>query len=126
MGELQVSEPVQPAEGEPTDESPADESPAEESPEPRRYPSTLGGALYLVVLAATALGIGLAWVGDWRLGVTWVGASLIAAALLRLVLRQRDAGMLAVRHRAVDVLLLTAVGGVLIFLAGSIPNQPMP
>ena len=91
----------------------------------RLYPSTLGGLLYLAVLAATGVGLVIVWGGDWRLGITWVGAALIAAAAVRLVLRRRDAGMLAVRHRFVDALMLGGVGGVLVFLAESIPNQPL-
>ena len=95
-----------------------------EPDEPRRYPSTIGGFFYLLVLAATAVGIGIAWNGDWRLGVRWIGGGLLAAAGVRLVLRQRDAGMLAVRHRLIDVLLLAGVGVVLFVLSESIPNQP--
>ncbi len=96
------------------------------APEPdgRRYPSTIGGMFYLVVLLGTAVGIGITSTGSWRLGTQWMGASLLFAALLRLVLRRRDAGMLAVRHRIFDVLLLAAVGATLIFLAITIPNQP--
>lgn len=93
--------------------------------EGRRYPSTIGGFFYLWVLAAAALGVAWAWLGDdWRLGVTWISGALLAAAGLRLVLPRRDAGMLAVRHRLVDVLLLGALGGTLLFLARTIPNQP--
>ena len=44
---------------------------------------------------------------------------------MRLVLPAREAGMLAVRHRAVDCVMLAGVGGVLIFLASTIPNQPV-
>ena len=40
------------------------------------------------------------------------------------LLPARDAGMLAVRHRLVDVVLLGGVGGLLLFLARTIPNQP--
>ena len=105
------------------DPHPEDDAPSE--PEPRRYPSTIGGLFYLGILIATAVGVGIAWAGDWRLGVRWLGGALIAAGGLRLLLRQRDAGMLAVRHRLVDVLLLTGVGAALVFLAGSIPNQPV-
>ena len=105
-----------------TDEPSPDLVPPEEAP--RRYPSTVGGILYLVVLAATGLGIAIAWAGDWRRGVTWIGVALISAGVLRLLLRRRDAGMLAVRHRVVDFLLLTGVGGLLVFLAATIPNQP--
>ncbi len=105
-----------------------DPLPPEPAPEPvdesRFYPRTIGGVLYLLVLAATFIGIGIAWSGDWRFGVKWVGAALGAAGTLRLLLRQRDAGMLAVRHRLVDFVLLAGVGATLIFLSESIPNQP--
>ena len=88
----------------------------------RRYPSTIGGAFYLLILAATGVGIGAAYLDDWRLGIRIMGGALIGAATLRLVLRQRDAGMLAVRHRLIDVALLAAMGAALIFLAGDIPG----
>ena len=106
-----------------TDDQPPDLVPPEEAP--RRYPSTIGGLLYLLVLAGVGVGIWLSWAGDWRLGVKWFGGALIAAGLFRLVLRHRDAGMLAVRHRLVDVFLLAGTGGLLIFLSESIPNQPV-
>jgi len=61
---------------------------------------------------------------EWRTGIRLMGGSLIFAALVRLVLRTRDAGMLAVRHKVLDAAVLTALGGALIFLAGSIPDQP--
>ena len=89
----------------------------------RRYPSTIGGAFYLLVLAGAASGIAVVWAVDWRLGVRVVAASLIAAALLRLVLPPRDAGMLTVRHRVVDVLLLGAVAAALIVLRPPSPTS---
>jgi hypothetical protein len=49
---------------------------------------------------------------------------LCFAALLRLVLPRRDAGMLAVRSRLVDCVLLAGTGAALFFLAATIPNQP--
>jgi len=109
------------------DQPPVDPLPDEEAfePEPRRHPSTIGGLFYLVVLVTTGVGIGIAWTGDWRLGVKWVGAALILGAVARLVLRRKDAGMLAVRNRAVDAALLGGVGATLIFLSESIPNQPL-
>ena len=96
----------------------------EGEPPERRHPSTIGGAFYLGILAATAVGLGIVVSGSWRLGVRWVAGALIVAAVLRLVLPRRDAGMLAVRHRLVDCVLLGTVGGVLVFLAQTIPNQP--
>jgi DUF3017 family protein len=109
-----------------TEPDPPAESPDEpHAQEERRYPSTIGGAFYIGVLLATAVGIAIVFQShDWRLGVRVVGGALFAAAALRLVLPQRDAGMLAVRHRLVDVTLLVLVGGALFFLAGSIPDQP--
>ena len=91
----------------------------------RRYPSTIGGMFYLVVLAITAVGIGIVSTGNWRLGTRWVAGALIFAALLRLVLPRRDAGMLAVRHRMVDCVMLAGVGVALIILAATIPDQPL-
>lgn len=100
--------------------------PAEaEEPQERRYPSTIGGAFYLLILVTSAIGFGIVVTGNWRLGVRWLAASLLAASALRLVLPERDAGMLAVRHRFVDCTLLAAVGGALFWLATSIPDQPL-
>jgi len=90
----------------------------------RRYPSTIGGLFYLLVLAAGGVGIAIVWTGDWRLGIRCLAAGLCLAALLRLVLPGRDAGMLAVRSRVFDVVLLGGVGAALFFLAQTIPNQP--
>ena len=104
-------------------ESPTDAD--EPGASPRRYPSTVGGAFYLGVLAVTAVGIAIVWSGDWRVGVRWMGGALLLAALVRLVLPAREAGMLAVRHRVVDCSLLTVVGVAMIVLAGTIPNQPI-
>ncbi|WP_312856052.1 DUF3017 domain-containing protein [Nocardioides stalactiti] len=96
-----------------------------EVPPRRRYPSTIGGALYLLVLAAMATGIGITWQAhDWRLGIRVVAGSLAAASFLRLVLPQHDAGMLAVRPRLVDVLLVGSVAAALFALAHNIPDQP--
>lgn len=90
----------------------------------RRYPSTIGGLCYLLVLVAALVGLGTVVWGPWRLGVQWIGAALIGGAACRVLLPTVDAGMLAVRHKAVDATLLVAVGTVVIVLARTIPNQP--
>ncbi len=92
---------------------------------PRRYPSTIGGAFYLVVLAVVGVALGVVASGAWRAGIRWFGGALIFAALVRAVLPAKDAGMLAVRRRWWDCFLLVATGVALIFLAGSIPDQPL-
>jgi hypothetical protein len=81
--------------------------------------------LYLLVLIAMTVGIGITWRShDWRLGIRVVAGALAAAAALRLVLPQKDAGMLAVRPRLVDVVLVGAVAVALFALAANIPDQP--
>jgi hypothetical protein len=99
-----------------------------ELPEPtrRRRPSTVGGAIYLAVLAGAGVGLGIVSRGNWRLGVKWIAASLVVAAVVRLALPPQEAGMLAVRRRFIDVALLALVGVGLWFLSTSIPNQPLP
>ena len=93
--------------------------------EPRRYPSTIGGLIYLGVLAVSAVGLGIVVQGDWRLGVKWNAAALVLAALVRLFIPAQQAGMLAVRRRVIDVVILAGLGIALWFLATTIPNQPV-
>jgi hypothetical protein len=92
--------------------------------EPRRYPSTIGGAFYLLVLGVVAVAMVIVVLDEWRTGIRLMGGALVLAAAVRLVLRARDAGMLAVRHKVLDAVVLVLLGGSLIFLAGSIPDQP--
>jgi len=95
-------------------------------PDERRYPSTLGGAFYLLVLAVVAVGLVVVVLGDWRVGIRIMGGALLGAATTRLALPSRDAGMLAVRNRTIDVVVLVGLGVAMIWLAGSIPDQPGP
>lgn len=92
--------------------------------EPRKYPSTIGGVFYLLILAAATAGIVVAVRANWRTGVQILGGALLTAAAARLLLRQRDAGMLAVRSRFLDVTVLTGLGVSLIVLSATIPDQP--
>jgi len=103
---------------------PSDPGEAEEPGADRRYPSTIGGAIYLAVLIVCGTGIAVVAGGDWRLGVRVLAVGLMVAAGTRLVLPGKDAGMLAVRHRAIDVTVLAGLGGLIYFLATSIPDQP--
>lgn len=96
----------------------ADRPPAEE----RRYPSTLGGLCYLALLGLAVAGVVIAAFGSWRPGVYCLAASLVAASVLRLVLPARDAGMLAVRSRTLDCVLLAALGIALAALTAGLPD----
>jgi len=104
---------------------PVDDVPAESAePQGRRYPSTIGGACYLMVLIVSAVGLAIVTQGTWRLGVKWIAAALLFGALVRLVIPAPQAGMLAVRRRSVDVVILAVAGVALWILSTSIPNQP--
>jgi hypothetical protein len=96
----------------------------EQAPQSRRFPSTVGGACYLLMLLFTLAGVLVTGLVDWRLGIRIVGGSLLGLAALRLVTPAHQAGMLAVRARGTDVVLLVIMGVALIVLAGSIPDQP--
>jgi uncharacterized membrane protein YraQ (UPF0718 family) len=76
-----------------------------------------------VVLVAVGVGLVVAAASDWRLGLRIISGGLAVAGGLRLVLPEKDAGMLAVRHRLLDVGILVAVGAVLLVLAATIPEQ---
>ena len=90
----------------------------------RRYPSTIGGLFYIVVLLVALAGLGLVLGWEWRRGIQVVGGAMLFAALVRLVLPVQDAGMLAVRNRPLDAFWLIACGAALIFLSVTIPDQP--
>jgi hypothetical protein len=123
-------EPVDPAAAVAAGEDDAPAAPAEDDgtsddDDQRRYPSTIGGAFYLSILAAAGAALVIASRSDWRLGIKVLGGAMIVAALLRLVLANRDAGMLAVRNRFVDAFLLGGAGAALIALATTIRDMPV-
>lgn len=89
-----------------------------------RKPSTLGGLIYLAVLAAALIGVVVAASGAWRSGVSWIALALLAAAGARLALPDDDAGMLRVRRKSFDATILVTMGVALLALVASIPDQP--
>ena len=96
-----------------------------EDRERRRLPSTLGGLVYLIVVATCSAGLLVVALGPWRRGVAVIGVGLLLGAMMRATLSEGDAGMLRVRrNRWFDVLMLAGVGVALISLASVIPNQP--
>ena len=49
----------------------------DEEPAPRRYPSTVGGALYLAMLFVVLVGIVLVVVTSWRVGIRVIAEEII-------------------------------------------------
>jgi hypothetical protein len=106
--------------------------PEEEPDDPERRPvteikkpSTLGGLIYLCALVGAVTGVIIAATGPWRTGVSWLAFALLAAAAARLALPDHDAGMLRVRGKALDAVILIAMGVAILLLAGTIPDQPV-
>jgi hypothetical protein len=78
-----------------------------------RRPFLAGLIRQLPLLAAilvVGLGLVLVTFGYWRRGLVVIGLALMGTALLRLLLPVRRVGLLAVRSRSVDVLMLAGTG----------------
>jgi Protein of unknown function (DUF3017) len=76
----------------------------------------------VVVLAAVAVGLAVVALGSWRVGSDVVGLAVLLAAALRLTLPEGAAGMLVVRSRGVDALVLVVLGAGLLVLASTVPQ----
>jgi hypothetical protein len=93
-------------------------------PAPDRRPQTVGGGVYLVVAASALVGLAITLVGAWRTGVVWMGVGLLLGGAARLLLPERQAGMLRVRRKVPDVVTMLLVGIALVALAVGVPDQP--
>ena len=72
------------------------------------------------VLLGVFAGLLVVAVGHWRTGTTMIGASITMGGLFRL-LPHRRVGLLAVRSRAVDTVVLLVIGIGITVLAWSVP-----
>ena len=86
-------------------------------------PSKLAWLPYLTVLAGTAAGMFVVWHGSKYAGrgAALIGASLLAAALARLILPERYAGPLVTRRKASDVLGFAVFGAAVLAVAIALP-----
>ncbi len=78
---------------------------------------------YLIVLAGVGAGMFVAWQGSKYAGrgTGLVGCSLLAAALARLILPARYAGLLSSRRKASDVLAFAVFGAAVLAVALTLP-----
>lgn len=76
----------------------------------------------MVVVAGIVMGLGVVAVGQWRFGCVVIGASLGIGAVERLALADADAGLLKVRSKAFDVLIMLGMGAAIIALAILVPE----
>jgi hypothetical protein len=77
----------------------------------------------LVVVAGVVAGLVVAWLGQstWRIGCLVIGVALLVGAVERVLLADREAGLLQVRGKAFDVAVLALTGVAVIVLAIIVP-----
>ena len=78
----------------------------------------------LVIVVGVAAGLVVSLLGDatWRLGGYLVGASLLVGALERIILPDRQAGLLEVRSKPFDVMVLALTGVAILVLSYYVPE----
>jgi Protein of unknown function (DUF3017) len=86
-------------------------------------PSQWRNVAYGVVVAGVVGGLGWMWLGSRQVkaGMVVVAGALIFAAVARLVLPERGAGLLVSRRRVPDVLILVFLGTCIMSLALVLP-----
>jgi hypothetical protein len=86
-------------------------------------PAALAWLPYLIVLAGVAVGLFVIWQGSQYAGpgAGLVGGALLVAAVTRLALPPRYAGLLASRGRALDVATYAVLGAAVLGVALSLP-----
>jgi DUF3017 family protein len=76
----------------------------------------------LLVLVGGVLGLLMVALDGFRIGCSLLGASILLAAAARAVLPARRVGLLVVRRRPFDVLVLLVMGTALVVLAVVVPG----
>ena len=72
------------------------------------------------VLAGVAVGLGIVATSHWRLGCLVIGGSITLGGLLRLLPQQR-VGLLAVRNKVLDSIVLLGIGVGIVVLSFVVP-----
>lgn len=94
------------------------------TPHRRRHP-VLAHLPFGMVLGVVALGLLRIVLYHWRQGTVLIGAALLLAAGLRVLLSDEQAGLIAIRGRGVDVLTYSGFGLIMIAVAMTIEGGPL-
>ena len=78
-----------------------------------QWPIVMVGLIFVTAFA-------LAGANFWRRGSLLIGIGVGVAAILRLVLSDERAGLLAVRSRGIDFVTTAAVGAAMVYIASTI------
>ena len=95
------------------------------SPRRDRHPF-LENLPFIVVMALVGVAALRVAQYNWREGGALVAGALLVASVLRAVLNSEQAGLLAIRGKAVDVLSYAALGVLILFIALTISRGPGP
>ncbi|MFI0467843.1 DUF3017 domain-containing protein [Saccharopolyspora sp. 5N102] len=76
-----------------------------------------------LVLLIVLIGLLLVALGYWRRGTVLLGVTLLLAATMRAVIPPERTGLLAIRSRAVDVLVYSGFGLAIIAVAMTIKDR---
>jgi hypothetical protein len=95
------------------------------TPQRRRHP-VLAHLPFGLVMAVVLLGLLRILMYHWREGTVLIGAALILAAALRALLRDDQAGLIAIRGRGVDVLTYGGFGVCVMAVALTIQGIQLP
>lgn len=100
--------------------SAAPEAPGQERPRISPLRALLVELPYILVLLAALLAAVLVTFDRWRRGVFVLGSALLLGSLLRALLPSQRAGLLQVRGRLFDSVLMASAGVAVLWLATSI------
>jgi hypothetical protein len=84
-------------------------------------PRWLSHVPYVVVLCGVATGLAVVATGHFKRGSVLVGAAVLVGALARLVLPESLIGLLGIRKRVIDVLILFAFAVAIVVVAFVVP-----
>lgn len=87
----------------------------------RPAPGLLTQAVYVLVLCGVAGGLAVVAADHFKRGGVLIAGSVLLGALARLVLPEGKVGMLAIRGRVLDVLMMTTLALALGFAAALLP-----
>jgi len=92
----------------------------------RRWTGEIGRyAPFALVMAVAAAGVVLVFLYHWRIGSGLIGGSLLVAAGLRVLLPEKQLGLIALRRRFTDVLLYGGFGVLIVLVAATITGGPL-
>jgi hypothetical protein len=92
----------------------------------RRWTGEIGRyAPFALVMAVAAAGVVLIFLYHWRIGSGLIGGSLLVAAGLRVLLPEKQLGLIALRRKLTDIVLYGGLGLLIILVAATITGGPL-